>query len=310
MADNCVCGTSALGNTGVERCEITVGAMLKPMLMPKYNELGQLNFIDVSNPTTVGATIQTLTSATTHPMRRLYPLMVAENVTREKTETIYETAPSNRKYKAQEGVRTTVSQFFEASFRWLGELQKFGCTELVYFFADVEGKLVGQSTEDGKLYGIPVAKNTFDTMLMYATDTTVQKVQLQFDDKYGFNDANIRVLTPTDLGYDADELSGIITVYGEVVGTPTLTGAVVKLYTKNSNALSPKVPFKGLLVADFDLNEIDPTPGAVTIATAPESLVNDGQYTLTFASQTSGDTLELTATRNGFEVLPITIEIP
>jgi hypothetical protein len=308
--EGCTC-TDALGNTGVDKCEIIMQATQTVILMSKYKEDGSLNFIDVSTPATLGATIKTLTQAVTDPMSRLYPLPVAENVTMEKTETTYETAPSNRRYKAQDGIRTNVFNFMgeNSSFRFLKELKKFGCGELVFFIIDNAGGIFGQSTVAGKLYGVPVARNTFDAMLSFATDTTVQKIALQFDTEYGFNDANWRGISAKDLGYSATVLRGIISV-NAVVGAITTTTVVVNLSTATNSALNPTDPFVGLQLSDWSLRELDPTVGVIVIATAVESLVNDGEYTLTYPAATSGDVLEGKATRNGYEVIAFKFVIP
>lgn len=311
MLENCTC-ESAFGNTGVSNCELIKNATYSVILQAKYKADGTLNYIDTSNPATIGATVLALTTAVTPALERLYPLPVAENVTMEQTETGYETAPSNRKYKTQDGVRTNVFQFLgvNSSFRFLGELDKFGCKEMVYFIVDSEGSLFGQSNEAGKLYGVPVASNTFDTMLMHASDTTVQKIQLQFDTQFGFNDSMWKGITANDLGYNAQDLRGLITVNGAVFGTPTATEVVVDLFRSTNSAVTPTVPFVGLVLADWTLTEVSPTAGAIVVATAVESTTIAGRYTITFASQTSDDVLEVSATRGGFEVLPVRFVIP
>ena len=65
---------------------------------------------------------------------------------------------------------------------------------------------------------------------MHASDTTVQKIQLQFDTQFGFNDSMWKGITANDLGYNAQDLRGLITVNGAVFGTPTATEVVVDLF--------------------------------------------------------------------------------
>lgn len=306
----CTC-EDAFGNTGIAPCELIAGSAFSVILQPMNNEDGERNFIDVSTPATLGATIKTLISASTNPFERLYPLPVAENVTQEKTATQFETAPSNRKYRVQEGVRTILLQFLgeNSSTRFLGELNKFGCSDLQYYLVDSNGNIWGSSTVDGELYGIPLSASSFDAMLMMATDTTSPRIELRFDVEYGFDDSTLRAITASVLGYSATTLRGLISVTGVVVGNPTTTTAVVQLSYKTNSATTPNKGFTGLVTADFDLVELEPTPGTISV-TASEDGVTNGLYTLTYATQTSGDILSLTATRAGYEVLPVPIEIP
>jgi len=307
----CDCESQFGANTGLPNCVLIAGVTYTVMLQSRYDALGEENFIDLSDPTTLGATIKTLTSAATDPLSRLYPLPRAESVTQEKTATVYETAPSQTKYKVQEGIRTIMAQFWadNSDIRFLGTLNSFGCSDMNYYLIDRNGNIWGSQTEDGKLFGIPVSASSWDAMLAWATDTTVQKIMLQFDVEYGFNDATLAGITPKTLGYSATTLRGLITAHAVVVGTPTVTSAVVDIYYESSNAVQNKKPVKGFVTADFTVAEIEPTPGPIPV-TASESGAVPARYTLTYATQTSGDTLEGYATRANFEVLKFQIAIP
>lgn len=305
MADLCTC-ESAFGNTGVTNCELIKKATYTIMFQSKYDKDGNLNFINTTNLDTVA----TATGASVHPLSRLYPLPVAENVTMDKTETVYETAPSNRRYEAQDGVRTNIFQFLgtNSSFRFLGELNKFGCKDLVYYIIDVNGTIWGTSTEDGKLYGVGVAKSTFDTMLMHATDTTVQKIQLQFDTEYGFDDSSWRGITAESLGYSATELQGLLSLTATVSSIST-TGATVRVTYATNNAVTPNVGLTGLIASDFDVQNLTDS-AVITVATATESLVNPGTYALTWVAQTSADVCTVEASKGRYELRATRFVIP
>ena len=307
MADLCTC-ESAFGNTGVTNCELIKKATYTIMLQSKYDETGALNKID----TTDLASIATATGATVHPLRRLYPLPVAENVTMEKTETVYETAPSNRRYEAQEGVRTNMFQFMgtNSSFRFLAELNKFGCKDLVYYIIDVNGAIwgAGDASELGFLYGVGVAKSTFDTMLMHATDTTVQKIQLQFDTEYGFDDSSWRGITAEALGYPATELQGLLSLTATVSSIST-TGATVRVAYATNNAVTPSVGLTGLIASDFTVQNLTDS-ASVTVATATESSVTPGTYVLTWTAQTSADVCTVKASKGRYELSATRFVIP
>ena len=310
---SCCSVSSQYGNTGLMPSELIMKAGQKIFFMPKYNADGELNSIDVSDPDAVGALLQKLTDATTPMSKRLYPFPLMENFTQEKSETVFQTMPSTRKYKVQDGIRSLVFDLADkgSSFRLLAELKKFGCKELVYFIADTCGTLWGGSidTENALLYGIPMSSSSFDVQFVAPTDTTVAMTRVMFDMEYGFNESQIKGITSATLGYSALDLNGIVTV-SATVGTITATSVVVDLWTASNDAVNPQTPFTGLLAADFSLAEIEPTPASVTVATAVESGTIPGRYTLTFASQTAGDILEGTAGRGGYEVSPFRFEIP
>lgn len=309
---SCCTSTQVFGNTGVSASELIIKDLQMVVFMPKYDSNRVLNKIDVSNPATLGATLRTLTSATTSADKRLYPFPLAENVTQEKSERQMQAAPSLREYKLQDGVRSIAFDLLDtnSSFRLLGELQKFGCKDWVYFYVDNCGNFWAGSLVDDELYGIPVMKNTFDPQNVRPVQgTSVNAIRVMYKEAFGFNDSGMMAITAETLGYSATELEGIVTV-NATVGAITTTSVIVDLWTVSNDATAPQTPFTGLLAVDFSLNELDPTPGVIAVATAVESLVTPGRYTLTFASQTSADILEGTATRGGFEVKPFRFVIP
>ena len=308
---SCCSVSSQYGNTGLMPSELIMKAGQKIFFMPKYNVAGELNAIDVSDPDAVGALLQTLTSATTPMDERLYPFPLMENFTQEKSETVFQTMPSTRKYKVQDGIRSLIFDLADkgSSFRLLAELKKFGCKELVYFIADTCGTLWGGKLVGESFYGIPMSSSSFDVQFVAPTDTTVAMTRVMFDMEYGFNESQIKGITSATLGYSALDLNGIVTVT-VLEWNGTSSSLVINLASESNDATKPKTPFTGLVPADFLLAEIEPTPAPVTVATAVESATVPGRYTLTFASQTAGDILEVTAVRGGYEVSPFRFEIP
>lgn len=309
---SCCTSTQVFGNTGVSASELIIKDLQMVVFMPKYDSNRVLNKIEVDNPATLGATLRTLTSATTTADKRLYPFQLAENVTQEKSERQMQAAPSLREYKLQDGVRSIAFDLLDtnSSFRLLGELQKFGCKDWVYFYVDNCGNFWGGKLDGIELHGIPVMKNTFDPQNVRPVQgTSVNAIRVMFKEAFGFNDSGMMAITAETLGYSATELEGIVTV-NATVGAITTTSVIVDLWMVSNDATAPQTPFTGLGSGYFSLAELEPTPASITVATAVESLVTPGKYTLTFASQTSADILEGTATRGGFEVKPFRFVIP
>ena len=308
---SCCTSTQVFGNTGVSASESIIKDLQMVVFMPKYDSNRVLNKISVSNPATLGATLRMLTSATTSADKRLYPFPLAENVTQEKSERQMQAAPSLREYKLQDGVRSMAFDLLDtdSSFRMLGELQKFGCKDWVYFYVDNCGNFWGGSLVGTDLFGVPVMKNTFDPQNVRPVQgTSVNAIRVMYKEAFGFNDSGMMAITAETLGYSATELEGIVTVNAKI-DTVTTTSVIVDLWTASNDATAPQTPFTGLIAGDFSLAELEPTPASITVATVIESLVTPGKYTLTFATQTSGDILEGTAVRGGFEVKPFRFEI-
>lgn len=300
MSQICVCG-GRLGATGIGNCVIQYLVTHNYIFMPTYKADGTKNFIDISDPTTLGASVLELTTTATPMLERLYPLPFAESIDRTKTDTTFETPPSGNMYRVQDGLRQNTMEFMaeNASFAFARELKQFGCTQMSYFSTDVNGTLEGylDDSDPTKFYPKPMMKGSFDKMYMYATDTTVQKLKVQFNLQRNFDEDNTYYITANDLGYPATELVGLIPA-SISVSSITSTGATFTVTENGNNALSQK-PIEGLLLADFYL--YDATSAApVTITGLTEG--NPGVYAATYSAVTGANTFEVTATAPGYDV--------
>jgi hypothetical protein len=194
------------------------------------------------------------------------------------------------------------------SVRMLSQLKKFGCTDLVYFVVDIEGKIEGwKSSQDStEFHGFPMSNSTWNAILNYATDTTVQKVMVSFDQSQYFNDGTIYYLTPTDLGYSATNLKGLLSA--KIVASNITTTSVTATITKaNTNAVGTGTPIVGLVQADFTLtNTATNTP--LTISAVNEA--SPGVYTVTYLAVTGTSTFKLEAVAVGYEIESVTYVDP
>lgn len=296
--ESCTCG-GRLGNTGIDNCVIEFKATNNFILIPTYNGSGVKNFIDISTPATLGATVLAKTQATTDALERLYPLPFAENITREKTERITETPASGNIYNVQDGLRQNHMEFFgqNASFSFMRELKLFGCTQLSYYSVDIAGTLEGyvDDSEPTKFYPLPMMNNSFYQMYAYATDTTIQKLMLDFNQKRNFDESQIYYLTASDLGYPATDLVGLIPVT-ITASSPTTTGVTLTVLRPTQSAVATK-PFTGLVAGDFEVYDVTGS-ASVTVTGATE--VSNGVYELTYADTTGTNDFTATATKDGF----------
>jgi hypothetical protein len=202
-------------------------------------------------------------------------------------------------------------EFFgqNAHFRFLGELNLFGCTQLSYFAVDVNGTLEGYVDEDEptKFYPIPMMKNSFYAMYQYATDTTIQKLMLDFNQKRNFDESQIYYLTSSDLGYPATDLTGLIPCVITVDDTSiTTTGVTVEVNRPTQSAVTNK-PLVGLVAGDFTVtNQGDGSN--VPVLTCTETA--DGVYDITYAAVVGTSTFEISAVKAGFDILADTYTDP
>jgi hypothetical protein len=172
-------------------------------------------------------------------------------------------------------------------------LQNNRCVDFGVYLIDVNGNLVGSKVGEG-LYPIPVDNPSFDPKLMFATDTTVQKIMVAFDFDRLFDESTMYMITPTEAGVNFNTLEGLIdvNVTNAVKTTTTLTFDAVLDY---GTALNP-IKFIGAVSADFDLQNL--TTGLAVTVTAVEN--TDGNYTLTYTAPTTGNSMELTIAKTGF----------
>ena len=143
-----------------------------------------------------------------------------------------------------------------------------------------------------------MSNSTWNAILTYATDTTVQKLMVSFDQSQYFNDGSIYYLTPNDLGYSATELKGLVSATA-TVGTITTTGAVVTIKKGSTDAVSTGVPIVGLLQTNFALYN-KTTSTAVTITAVNET--SAGVYAISYVAITGANSFRLTATAIGYDI--------
>lgn len=301
MSEFCTCGVS-YGETGLDGCPVIGKTPHNVIIVPRYAEDGTLNKIN-TNSATLGADIQALCQFTTPAQERLYPLPFGENFVITKSDTVYETGPSGNKYKIKEGIRTIAFELWDksASVRMLAELKKFGCSQLAYYIVDIEGKLEGykNNVSDADFYPYPMETSTYNAILMYATDSAVQKIMLSFDQTQYFNDGKIYYLTPSDLGYSATELKGLVPI-NSVVSNITTTGVEVALSKPAYSAIfANATPLTGLLLAQFSLYDVT---GGAPVAITGVTEGPDGTYTLTYSAVAGQNDFELTIAANGYAI--------
>lgn len=299
---SCSCTAPAFGNLGRPNCVIEMKAIAFPIIVPRFKADGTRNTIDLSSPT-LGADIQALIPATVDAQSRIYPFPRCENITFERSDTVYETAPSTRKYKIDGvgGVRTFNFELWakDAVHTMQRELNKYGCSDVDFYLVDVAGSLWGikDNLDDTIIRGYEMATETFDSFKEYASDTSVGKIMFSWDMDNGEVEACSFAITSGELGYKATTLTANISGFQTVtpVSNTTFTDVV---YTGFGSA-GDRDDITGLVDTDFAVANID-TPAAVAVVSAVEA--PDGTYLVTTAAQTAGETHSVTITIAGYDV--------
>lgn len=290
MALGCNCNMG-LSNTGRPNCVPIQSVTSKMIMVPLKDSTGADNFIDLSSALPTWSTLINEADAS----KRWFPLPVFENVELPKADSTFDEANSGRMVFIRQGKRSFSGELWaeDSSPTLLGKLQNNRCVDFGVYLIDVNGNLVGSKVGEG-LYPIPVDNPSFDPKLMFATDTTVQKIMVAFDFDRLFDESTMYMITPTEAGVNFNSLEGLIdvNVTNVVKTSTTLTFDAVLDY---GTALNP-IKFIGAVSADFDL--LNETTGLAVSVTAVEN--TDGNYTLTFTAPTTGNAMELTIAKTGF----------
>ena len=289
MAASCDCNVT-LSNTGTPGCMPIQDVAKRLILVPMFDSSNVANRITVASIPTDSAIDALINQA--DDKKRFYPLPEMENVTNERGDPISEDFPSGKNVKIRNGVKTFTGQMLSLGGDYAKQIEGFGCSNMGAYIVDSQGNLIGDGSDPAYLAPLSIDQETWDVRTMDTTDTTIAKIQLGFQWSISVKDSDVRMLLASDFLTDVDWLAydGLLDLSGTVVGTVTTTTASMKI-TNGFGSLANPGTAKGLVIGDFVLTEITPTPGAVSISNVLES--PKGTYALTYASSASGDKLEL-----------------
>lgn len=291
MALGCNCN-SGLSNTGRPNCVPLQSVTSKMIMVPLKANDGSLNYIDLTAPLPTWDDLINEVDAS----KRWFPLPNFENVELPKADSQFEEANSGRMVFLRQGKRSFSGELWaeDSTPTLLGKLQNNRCVDFGVYIVDVNGNLVG-SKVNGGLYPIPVDNPSFNPTFVFATDSTTQKIMLTFDFDRLFDESTMYMITPTEAGINFNDLTGLVDVNLTIVSSST-TDITVDATLDYGTALNP-ILFMGAVSADFAC--YNNTTASVVTLTAVENF--DGNYTLTFAAQTSGDLLTFSVVKSGFD---------
>jgi hypothetical protein len=209
MSLGCKCDLG-LSNTGTPNCITIQSVTSKLILVPLINNDGGYNSISLSGTT---ASIINDKINEEDASKRWFPLGTFENVTMEKAESSFEEAPSGKKVFIKQGKRSFAGELWSTTPTLLGKIQDNRCVEFGVYIVDVNGNLIGLNKNQGNLRPIPVDNQSFDARLMFATDTTIQKIMVAFDFDRLVDESELWMITPEDAaGFNFNSVEGLLDV--------------------------------------------------------------------------------------------------
>jgi len=291
MALGCNCN-SGLSNTGRPNCVPLQSVTSKMIMVPLKANDGTLNYIDLTAPLPTWNDLINEADAS----KRWFPLPNFENVELPKADSQFEEANSGRMVFLRQGKRSFSGELWaeDSTPTLLGKLQNNRCVDFGVYIVDVNGNLVG-SKVNGGLYPIPVDNPSFNPTFVFATDSTTQKIMLTFDFDRLFDESTMYMITPTEAGVNFNDLTGLVDV-NLTITTSNPTSVSFDAALDYGTALNP-ILFIGAVSADFAC--YNNTTASVVAVTSVENF--DGNYTLTFTAQTSGDLLTFSVDKDGFD---------
>lgn len=290
MSIGCNCDLG-LSNTGRPNCLPLQSVTSKLILVPLQDNAGAYNRIDLT-------TLPVWDNLINDPdeSQRWYPLPTFENVELPKADTIFEEANSGRMAYLRQGKRSFAGELwaYDSTPQFLGKLSSGRCVEFGIFVVDINGSLIG-SKVGNFLYPIPVDNQSWNPTLMFATDSTIQKIMLAFDWNRFFDESTLWMITSDEAVQNFNDLKGLLDVNlinpVQVANTSIQVDATFDYGT----AINP-LKFKGAVLADFDLyDNTNATSFAITAVSEP----TEGTYII-LATFVTGDSYTLSVTKSGF----------
>ncbi len=229
------------------------------------------------------------------PSKRWYPIGKFENPTDARADPVVESFNTGESAITQKGIRTYIGWLINYAPVYVKTLNSFSGVNFGLYIVDNCGSLTGEITKDGTaLKPIRVNRNSWEPRYMAATPTISAKVQLMFQFSQLVNDADMRVISSSEITGDVSELDGLIPVKGESSNISSTGFKVALTVDFDGFNSSEEGKIKAWDLDDFILRNKD-TNSSVTITSVMEA--PSGEYTFVISSSPSGNNLELTNVR-------------
>lgn len=314
----CSCGKLTLGNTGIPGCVEIAKETANAIFVLYIKGDGSINNIPI--PSTIDADFWDAHTQRydsngdlVSPYDRYYFLGKVENPEDLRDDPVYQTYNSGNVSLVREGKRHVNWMIADAPAEMLQFLEENKCHKIGVFLIDQTGNIIGNHSVEDELRPLRIDMASYYAGLVKANGgNTTQSISLRFNFADTEFDADLGMIYAKSLEVPTGDVEPLISIYGDIVGSVTTTSFTMQLKSKYGDVMATFVP-KGLLAADFELEETAPTPGSIAIVSCTESATIDGRYTFTYATQTSADKLKLTLKKKGYDgetIEDIVITIP
>jgi len=292
MSDkNCNCDVISLGNTGLPDCSLIADIAAFPLLDMAKDSSGAVKE-RLKTDLTVWANLEPLLNAA-NPLDRIYPIGKFENVEQNREDDVFWTANSGKTAFVREGFKTFQGFIINAPRELTAKLNSNACQSFGFHFLDDSNQLVTKKGSDStKCKPILIDSDTFRTKYVEATNDAPAMLMLSFQWKSTEKDADVKVVGGLD--YTGSDLYGLIDA--DAVYSPITTAG----FTATITSTCYGGPVEGLLLGDFSLAEISPTPGVESILTADETSPGVYEIVLTSAAA-STEVFRLSASKDRFD---------
>lgn len=291
---SCSCSVG-LGNLGLPNCvpmnEIPVGFLFQKT----YNSAGVRNSLLGSSISTADY-LNDLVNDSDESVR-LFPMQdIAEGVS-ERADSVFYTDSLGVNHFIKEGERTYIGEKVTGATPLLvKKAQTFQCNQMSVYVLGHKGGIFGDSTAEGVLNGFEIVRGSLDVRFVMMSASKSAHLPIMFTLADTIEDGNIKKFESEDVTDNAKQLGGLLDVNAVITNESTTTAtATIKMEYGTAKSLTL---VEGLVVADFVLAELTPTPATITITSVTET--SAGVYDIVFPTETSADVLNLTLSSTGY----------
>jgi len=309
LLELCKCNLG-IGNTGIPQGVKAFAQLLYIIIVPTFDEDGNLNFIDCAVPFTQLFLDGKLNQD--DPTKRWYVVKNLKNIDRPKTDPVTKEYDDGSINFIRDGVRSFTALIPGGTAVFLGKLLQGKCNSHSFYEVDICLNVGGNGRDKTKLYPYLMGQDTINHFLMLAKGDTNQEISVNFQYDIQEKDELRRFITDRSITADLTPINVNSLVDVNIVPTNPSTTTVDVLATYDyGDHCDPDPYVVGSLPTDWLVKNLD-TPATIPVISVDDTDADNGNYELTYAIQPSNDmTVEIIpSANNGFEGAPAPYTIP
>lgn len=280
------------------KCELTLGAfgtpncqsimdVTKRLIFAPENKLsdGTKNQIDLTGSVYTQLMAQ-LTAGDILPTGEI------KNIEDVRGDSTFQSFNDGSNLFVRQGVRKFTGYFPAVNSSIVKEFESIRGQKMGVYFVDKNGNLVGKTKDFTNLVPVSIDTNTFEAKLVKATDSEVQMIMITFEFKSFEKDGDLALIKADDIVnislLDESEFKSPYRAYFENL-IATQTTLTFDLVHYSGSALA--CPIVG--IDDLGLISVKNVTTNADLILTGIAENSDGNYTVTFASQTTGNKLDV-----------------